>query len=190
MWAENFFRTHTLLFMARKWQKTAIFSCNFDLFLTFFIDCDHIYVPKQRWNFCDLSPPCGVHRVDCCVHASTVALWGLLWFWISFNIIWEGGCLSNLCDLSPPSGASGPCTLYAQTARCMHKLHRVHVRMMFWPEVKNDNLIGEPVNYYLADFYRTRVRSLAMLVKNSLTERLTDFVTFSRLHGRKWCQHH
>ena len=26
--------------------KMAIFSWNFDLFLTFFIDCDHIYVPK------------------------------------------------------------------------------------------------------------------------------------------------
>jgi len=32
--------------MARKWQKTAIFSWNFDLFLTFFMDCGHIYVPK------------------------------------------------------------------------------------------------------------------------------------------------
>jgi len=32
--------------MARKWQKTAIFSWNFDLFLTFFIDCGHIYVPN------------------------------------------------------------------------------------------------------------------------------------------------
>ena len=37
--------------MARKWQKTAIFSCNFDLFLAFFIDCDHIYVPKgTNWG--------------------------------------------------------------------------------------------------------------------------------------------
>ena len=40
------FRTHNLPFMARKWQKTAIFSWNFDLFLTFFIDCGHIYVPN------------------------------------------------------------------------------------------------------------------------------------------------
>ena len=42
-------------------------------------------------------------------------------------------------------------------ARSMHKLQRVdcyvHVSMMFWPEVKNDNLIGEPVKYYLADFF-------------------------------------
>ena len=37
--------------MARKWQETAIFSCNFDLFLAFFIDCDHIYVPKgTNWG--------------------------------------------------------------------------------------------------------------------------------------------
>ena len=37
--------------MARKWQKTAIFSCNFDLFLAFFIDCDHIYIPKRtNWG--------------------------------------------------------------------------------------------------------------------------------------------
>ena len=28
-------------------EKTAISSWNFDLFLTFFIDCDHIYVPKR-----------------------------------------------------------------------------------------------------------------------------------------------
>ena len=28
------------------WQKTAIFSCNFDLFLIFYIDCGHIYVPN------------------------------------------------------------------------------------------------------------------------------------------------
>ena len=40
------FRTHNLPFMARKWQKTAIFSWNFDLLLTFFIDCGHIYVPN------------------------------------------------------------------------------------------------------------------------------------------------
>ena len=26
--------------------KNCLFSWNFDLFLTFFIDCDHIYVPK------------------------------------------------------------------------------------------------------------------------------------------------
>ena len=42
-------------------------------------------------------------------------------------------------------------------ARSMHKLQRVdcyvHISMMFWPEVKNDNLIGEPVKYYLADFF-------------------------------------
>ena len=43
------FRTHNLPFMARKWQKTAIFSWNFDLFLTFFIDCGHIYVPNGRF---------------------------------------------------------------------------------------------------------------------------------------------
>ena len=48
MWVENFFRTHTLLFMARQWQKTANFSWNFDLFLTFFLDCDHIYVPNGK----------------------------------------------------------------------------------------------------------------------------------------------
>ena len=34
--------------MARKWQKTAIFSWNFDLFLTFFMDCGHIYVPNGK----------------------------------------------------------------------------------------------------------------------------------------------
>ena len=38
---------HNLPFMARKWQKTAIFSCNFDLFLAVFIECDHIYVPNR-----------------------------------------------------------------------------------------------------------------------------------------------
>ena len=32
--------------MAKKWQKTAIFSWNFDLFLTYLMDCGHIYVPK------------------------------------------------------------------------------------------------------------------------------------------------
>ena len=32
--------------MARKWQKTAIFSWIFDLFLTCSMECGHIYVPN------------------------------------------------------------------------------------------------------------------------------------------------
>ena len=37
-------------------------------------------------------------------------------------------------------------------------------------------------------FYRTRVRSLAMLVTNWLPNWLTHSVTFSRLAGCEWCQ--
>ena len=37
-------------------------------------------------------------------------------------------------------------------------------------------------------FYRTRVRSLAMLVTNSLTDWLTDWLLFSGLDGCEWYQ--
>ena len=56
--------------MARKWQKTAIFSCNFDLFLAVFIDCHHIYVPNgMKWG--STSSP---HIGD--IMMSFFSLWG------------------------------------------------------------------------------------------------------------------
>ena len=35
--------------MARSWQKTAIYSWNFNLFLTFFKDYGHVYVPNGEF---------------------------------------------------------------------------------------------------------------------------------------------
>ena len=37
-------------------------------------------------------------------------------------------------------------------------------------------------------FYRTRVRSLVMLVSNSLTDQLTHWLPFSKLDGYEWYQ--
>ena len=38
--------------MARKWQKSVIFEWNFALFLSFFMDSGHIYVPSGVfWDF-------------------------------------------------------------------------------------------------------------------------------------------
>ena len=40
------------LAMARKWQKSVIFEWNFALFLSFFMDSGHIYVPSGVfWDF-------------------------------------------------------------------------------------------------------------------------------------------
>ena len=67
-------------FMATEWQKTAIFSWNFDLFLTFFMDCGHIYVPKGAFCLSTLqSGPKGPKRV----------LKGLKWPTYVFLTIWD-----------------------------------------------------------------------------------------------------
>ena len=50
--------------------KKAIFSWNFDLFLTFFIDCGHIYVPKLKTWGSTSSPHIGDKMM------SLFSLWG------------------------------------------------------------------------------------------------------------------
>ena len=91
--------------MARKWQKTAIFSCNFDLFLAFFIDCDHIYVPKGT-NWGSTSRP---HIGDLVMSlfftlGSTVHDWG--WpkngpFWTKNGQTWQACQRSKVVQRGP-----------------------------------------------------------------------------------------
>ena len=91
--------------MARKRQKTAIFSCNFDLFLAFFIDCDHIYVPKGT-NWGSTSRP---HIGDLVMSlfftlGSTVHDWG--WpkngpFWTKNGQTWQACQHSKVVQKGP-----------------------------------------------------------------------------------------
>ena len=63
-------------------------------------------------------------------------------------------------------------------------------RINFWKKIQMAFDPPPPsfLEKYVGNFYRTRVRSLAMLVTNSLTDWLTDWLLFSGLDGCKWYQ--
>ena len=91
--------------MARKWQKTAIFSWNFDLFLTFFIDCGHIYVPKRKTWGSTSSPHIGdVVMSLFFTLGSTLHDWG--WpkngpFWTKNGQTWQACQRSKVVQKGP-----------------------------------------------------------------------------------------
>ena len=66
------------LAMTRKWQKSVIFEWNFDLFLSFFMDSGHIYVPSSIFR--DFSSIVG----------HTEETWWWTFFYFAVHLQWSG----------------------------------------------------------------------------------------------------
>ena len=115
---ETFTRSSLALNMSRKlvsdpylaihgkiMAKTAIFSWNFDLFLTFFMDCGHIYVPKRKTWGSTSSPHIGDVMMSLFFTlGSTVHDWG--WpkngpFWTKNGQTWQACQRSKVVQRGP-----------------------------------------------------------------------------------------